>query len=406
MQIDDHASFHSYLLTTMRNKPLKSKPLPKLGGLILLSAFFLSVPARPVFASTNYCEEPIGCTPGGGKLTRTFLPHHLGKTATGATFELTRDDFLRLFAIGREIHISLSPEGETYEMNIGFTDLENPQTWQLPDIPFEGPSIWTITDPATTPHGSLYPEATHALISTNDLIAEGTVYLFYNMAETALILLGEVVEPPNEAPPEFYPYGVTLTLFPMNTTMGFFVEQSVTFDSTFADLTNQVGMHGFGSFQLSNNEILEAGAFYNDLVLRDPNEPDPNIVIDFETIYSIFAIDGTWFDFFIADPPEGDSTAIQGDVYIEDVEYWRVVDATTTAIEEEAPPETSTWSVYPNPATDVIRFSEPMSVTLYDVLGRTVGTGTSVQHLDVSTLKPGLYLVRAEEGQSKTLIIQ
>ncbi len=390
----------------MRNEALKQNLFSSVGGLILLSAFFLLMPAKPVFAGGNTCTEPLGCAPGSGKLTRTFLPHHLGKTASGAAFELTRDDFLRLFAIGREIHISLSPEGETYEMNIGFTDLENPQTWQLPDIPFTGPSVWTITDPAATPHGSLFPEATHALVSMNDQIAEGTVYLFYEFAETELILLGEVVEPPNEAPLETYQYGITLTLFPMNTAMGFFAEQEVIVDSTLADLTNQVGMHGFGTFQLSDDETLEAGAFFSDLVVRDPNEPDPNVVIDFYTHYSIFGEDGTWFDFYIADPPEGDTTFIQGDVYIEYVEYWRVVDATTTAIEDETPPETPAWSVYPNPATDVIRFSEPTSVSLYDVLGREVGTGTAVQQLDVSNLTPGLYLIRSEAGQTKTLIIQ
>ena len=395
---------------------LIQNPLSRIGWLVLLSALFLLMPVKPSFAGGSTCtipDCPTGCDPilkllgiCGGTLVRTFTPGHHAKSATGRTFELTRDDFLRLFAIGREVHINLSPDGESYEMNIGFTDLVNAQAWQLPDIPFEGPSIWAIIDPAATPHASEFPSATHALVSMNDQIAEGTVYLFYEFADTALMLLGEVVEPPNEAPLEVYIYGFPLTLFPMNTEMGFFAEQGVIIDSTLAISSSQVGMHGFGTFQVSDDETLEAGAFFNDVVFRDPNEPDPNVVIDFDTAYSIFGTDGTWMHFFIADPPEGDSVAIQGDVYIEDVTYWRVVDAAATAVEEETPPEAPAWSVYPNPATDMIRFSTPTSFTLYDILGRVLRRGTSAHAVTVSGLTPGLYLVRSESGQSRTVIVQ
>ena len=395
----------------MTNKTMRDESFRwRMGWLIFLLAFFLLMPAEPSFAAGYPCQMPdcpTSADSGGGKaLTRTFT---LQGAKSGTGFELTREDFLRIFAIGREVHINLSPEGEIYEMNIGFTDTENAQVWQLPDIPFEGPSIWVIMEPAATPHASLFPEATHALVTMNDQINEGTVYQYYNFAETALILLGEAWEMLGGAPVQTFQYDFQLALFPLNTATSFTHDMPVNYFGADARHIQEVAMHGFGPFELSAEETLEAGAFFNDIIFTDPDAADPydpNAIIDFDTGYSIFGTDGTWFQFYIADPPTGDSTAIQGDVYIEDVEYWRVVDATTTAIEDETPPETPTWSVYPNPATDVIHFSEPTSVSLYDVLGRMVGKGTSVQHLDVSTLTPGMYLVRSELGQSKTIVVQ
>jgi hypothetical protein len=350
---------------------------------------------------------PVGC--GGATaaaLVRTFNPN---KTASSVDFEITREDFLRLYAIGREVHIGLSPAEGSYEMDIGFWDLDNPQVWEMPDIPFLGPSVWTITDPSETPHASLFPEATHVLVTTNYQLTPGTVYEYYNIAETAVIMLGRVVEPPNEAPLETERFDLTLALFPLNESLGVYQEAEVDYDGLQVLRLQAVEMLGFGTFAYDAQDIVNAGTFIDDIVFSnlDAVDPyDPDEIITFETRYSIFGEDGSWFSFYVDDPPEGDSTAIMGDIYAHFVESWRVVDATSTAIEDETPPETPTWSVYPNPATDVIQFSEPTSVALYDVLGREVGKGTSVQHLDVSQLTPGLYLVRSEAGESKTLIIR
>ncbi len=393
----------------MKHSLLAGTILSTAATYLVLAAFFLVVPVEISLGSgISVCVAP--CDLVLGKMTRTFTPGHFARagshTGSRVNFEMTRDDLLRVYAIGREVHISYSPEGEIYEMDIGFTDLVTARKWQLPAIPIDAPSIWIITDPAETAHVSVFPEATHALVTMNDHIYEGTVYLYFNVAEAALVFLGEAVEPPNGAPLETIANDRLVTLFPMNEAMNIHSEKTMEFEGEEVLYTQEVAMHGFGTLQLSADESLEAAAFYDDEILRNPYEPDPDINLGWRTHYSIFATDGTLLAFYIAAPPEGDHTPNNGEVYIGSVEYWRVVDSMVTAIEAETPPEVTSWTAYPNPATDVVHFSEPTTVSLYDILGRAVRAGEQVQEIDVSGLSPGLYLVRADTGASKTLVIQ
>lgn len=342
-------------------------------------------------------------------LLRTFDPqktaHHL------AEFGLSRDDMVRLFAIGNDIEIYVSPEGGVYPMGIGLANLEQAQTWTMPDIPFDGPGIWQIVDPQSTPYGGTFPTATHALLSDNTDINFGKDYLYFEFSETQLLALGGVIEPPDNAPPETYLERYPMALFPLDETMSFSVERSVLFDNLNTRQEHFVAMHGFGDFALSDTETIKAGAFIDDIVWRDPNETHPDSLIAFTTHYSILGEEGTWFRFYIAPPPDGsDLVPINGDVFIEEVELWRIVPNASVTLEEQAVVESYHLSAaYPNPFNPQTQFTlqlpeaQAVTVGVYDMLGRQVaqlhdgvlaGQTTHTFMFDATGQPSGAYLIQ------------
>lgn len=80
---------------------------------------------------------------------------------------------------------------------------------------------------------------------------------------------------------------------------------------------------------------------------------------------------------------------------------------TVSAVEEPAVDQVV--SIYPNPATDVIHFSLPASaagavaIRIFNAMGQQVGQHSaaaheSIQSIDVSSLKTGMYLVQMQNG--------
>jgi len=59
---------------------------------------------------------------------------------------------------------------------------------------------------------------------------------------------------------------------------------------------------------------------------------------------------------------------------------------------------------YPNPASDVIHFKVLADISVYDVLGKKMMRANNTQKLNVESLKPGVYFIRNEKGQTAKLI--
>lgn len=345
--------------------------------------------AREVGASDVSAHERV--------LLRTFDTH---KNAQGlADFGLSRSEMLSLFSVGNEVEIYLSPEEGIYAMDIGFTDLQNAQAWTMPDIPYGDPSNWRILDPQTTPYAASFPAATHTLFSENDQVQDGKVYLYYQFTETQLIMLGEKVEPPGGGPVETITYNFPLAAFPLDETFDLSIERQVVLNSdghngTTVNEEQVAEMHGFGSFTLSENETIQSGAFIDDIVWRDPD--DPNTIVDFETYYSIFGTDGTWFSFYIADPPSDsgvEGVPIDGDVFIEDVEFWRItqtslpVELTAFEVAVERQAAQLTWRTASETNNAGFEVQHRLGSTDWKTLAFVDGAGTvlSPQHYAFQT---------------------
>jgi hypothetical protein len=64
---------------------------------------------------------------------------------------------------------------------------------------------------------------------------------------------------------------------------------------------------------------------------------------------------------------------------------------------------TSTLRIYPNPAREIIHISgidDPAEITVYSSAGQPVIEDRNTKEIDVSALKPGLYIVRARNGST------
>lgn len=57
-------------------------------------------------------------------------------------------------------------------------------------------------------------------------------------------------------------------------------------------------------------------------------------------------------------------------------------------------------TLYPNPATEVVNFSEPVNVEVVSLQGATVATAQNVTSIDVSSLSDGLYFARINGTQA------
>lgn len=65
------------------------------------------------------------------------------------------------------------------------------------------------------------------------------------------------------------------------------------------------------------------------------------------------------------------------------------------------------FAMYPNPASSVVNFTQPLAVTLYDFTGKTVfSSDKEITTLNVSGFAAGIYLVKTTQGAVKKLIIK
>ncbi|WP_412067816.1 T9SS type A sorting domain-containing protein [Rubrivirga sp. IMCC43871] len=349
------------------------------------------------------------------RLSRTFqapAPRAAAAVSPDA-FELTREDFLNLYAFGLELHIGLSPYDGVYAMDVGYTaDAgSGPGAWVAPEIDFDT-IVWTIVDPATTPYAAQYPAATHALVTTTDPEFDGTRYQFFTFEDHQLVFDAYLDVPADGSGPVVDSYTQALSLFPLNTTLAFeesgyyYYEDDEEIDPELAfPAAVQVGFHGYGTLTQADGSTVETGAFYSDFLIYDPDDPEE--LFESETIYSFFGVDGTWLNFFVAAPPEtpdGGEYPIEGEVLVEAVEYWQVMNPATAG--EPGPSGGAEWTLFPNPTTDVVRFSEPLTATLFDMMGRAVREATRAREVDLRGLASGTYVVRSEAGASRTLTVR
>jgi len=64
------------------------------------------------------------------------------------------------------------------------------------------------------------------------------------------------------------------------------------------------------------------------------------------------------------------------------------------------------FSVFPNPTTRYVQFSEVIDVAIYNAMGQRVKVYRQVNEIDVSSFEAGTYFLQANNGRVKQLIIQ
>lgn len=81
-----------------------------------------------------------------------------------------------------------------------------------------------------------------------------------------------------------------------------------------------------------------------------------------------------------------------------------VYEITNDLLSTDSFEDKSGLTVYPNPVKDVLFFSEPSDVKLYDMSGRLVAEAMHVSQLNVSGFQSGVYMVRTKNQTHKVFI--
>lgn len=67
----------------------------------------------------------------------------------------------------------------------------------------------------------------------------------------------------------------------------------------------------------------------------------------------------------------------------------------------------NTFAMYPNPASNMVSFTKPLAVTVYDFTGKAIYTSDKeISTLNVSGYSSGIYLVKTTSGAVKKLIVK
>jgi hypothetical protein len=409
---------------------------------LLTLLLFAALPAAETASAGSFPNSPGNNQSNSGAqlrdLSRTFYQTsgaHSNARGGAAAFSLSFARFTELYAYGGLITVYEKTTDETYEdgyvydMDVGDTDTSAPTVYLFPEIDYDGSYTLRITDPTASRFGADYPQATHALVEEYEPgdYEEGYYYVeYYTLNASGIYQVGTVeVEGDGSMWSFNEPVGeeTIRASFPLDDTMTL-DKITVGYDDDFEQdiQTRQiVEMHGYGLLDLGKDfgdEVVEIGAFINDMNYQEPGETDPNEVIDFETLYTMVGADGTVLTFYVAIPDcdndDGCEVAYKGEIEITDIELWRLTPADAVANERgQALPEGLTLSApYPNPAsgsatlTYTLDEAAEATLSVYDALGRRVATlasgmqapGEHMAEFDGSALPSGVYLARLSAG--------
>jgi secreted PhoX family phosphatase len=65
-----------------------------------------------------------------------------------------------------------------------------------------------------------------------------------------------------------------------------------------------------------------------------------------------------------------------------------------------------TFSMYPNPATRTLYFSDRTDIAIYDMNGKRIKVYRNVEEIDISSLSTGVYFVQNAAGSTQKLLVQ
>ena len=139
--------------------------------------------------------------------------------------------------------------------------------------------------------------------------------------------------------------------------------------------------------------IVGSGAYLG--LSKVTNQGEDGVATDETKVYSyVMSADGTTVDFTIQGFNAGAPTA--------EWIFKMTKNSDTAGVEDFA---ASSVKMFPNPASDVLKFSsasnKALDVAVYDMLGKQVLRANAVQsELNISSLNPGMYFVNMTQGSS------
>jgi hypothetical protein len=351
-------------------------------------------------------------------LRRTFKPglrssgalqiplHKSGRTNPDTPIEITYQDLLAAYDVKNDLEYYYSDDTEDYEMNIGRSDLVNPQHWEMPDAELEDDDYGEGILPSDTPYWSTFSSSTHCKLYEYE---DELYYEYYEINEQRVTLTGAVEYWTEEEEAEADSIDLLITPLPLNIHSSFVSEASERNEDTTYAARGVITPFGFGTLSTADGdlEVLAVLNEYNEKIYSGDD-----LIDDYsQSILVFISKEGHQLNIWLEE-----DTGLEGTVPVDWIEYTRIA-YNPDAVESGGrhPSEIALFQNFPNPFNPVttIRYNlkeaGPVSLTVFDPLGKKVAVlsdgekpaGTYEQEFDGSRLSSGVYYCRLQTGNFK-----
>jgi len=366
----------------------------KIKNIVLIAVFSLFV--SNVFALTIY----VSASSHKKHLKRTFSSQAMDNKVSARNKVLQKNGksaivmdlaaMQNIYEIA-DIEYNFTEDETEFTMDIGDADLENAQTWVMPDIDFPYYCIGENKDVAQSPYYSTFSEATH--LKQYDYSEQNEqFYEYYKFAADKIEIIG-LVDVINENP-EIIPVTYLVAPLPLNIDTDFETSAEYTLNGETYHYEQYIYTEGFGTLETPEgtfNCLKLANDYYEDVYV------DGNLVESYATfVYTFYCENGYRLDVYL-DPEVEVFTGVVNCDYAQ-VE----IPTTSTSVEEIS---LKADFCYPNPATDILNFQEIGNYQIYNSIGVMILNLKNIQNTDISNLNSGLYFIKSENGKIQKIII-
>jgi hypothetical protein len=315
--------------------------------------------------------------------------------------EITYSDLIQTYNPINTLQFSWTEEG-SYQMNIGIVDLENPQTWTMPNFPLITVPFGEGVPLSETPYLGDFPTATHCrlykyLEEFDGNFYEEFFYEFYQFSENGVLLMGVIDTIPELEWVEKSFNNEYMATLPLNINTDLATSDTILWHDTTYIVDIHIITEGFGTLitPAGNVEVLKIRNEYN-----EKSYDENNILLDeFQIIaYTFYSKFGHRLSVYLT---EGSATTNVVD--IDEVESEIVIFNPNSIPTNQ---ETKKILFYPNPSNGIIKFSETGDYDIYYINGVVLKSYHNVSEIDVSGLTKGTYLIKQQNGQSQMLILK
>jgi len=335
---------------------------------------------------------------------------------TDADFEVTFNDMQKVYTYNADFIESLATPIDV-QMDLGLEDpeLTTAQHWTLP-AGLEFSTIQRkILDPQYTPYGGLVPDATHCLYvkPPNRGI---DMYTYYLLDEDGLWLeganaQGEGIDYASYDDDEI----MTLPLdYDTDYQSGSGEEEDWTIDcdtTWYDDTAYEVEAwyfwsEGYGTLDTPDEGTVEVIKIAYQWIWSfwevDEESEEENLVeFDNGTEVYFYSKLGHQVMVFM------DSLGVQTSGIVKpDMIYYQKVRQPGTLVNEKPLMIKPDMQFYPNPSNGMIRFTQPTTFELFDILGRSLMFEENALQTNLSHLPRGLYFMKPHKGNVQKVLIQ
>jgi hypothetical protein len=344
------------------------------------------------------------------------LHRALKRTHRTSDIEITCDDMQKAYAYNSNFIESYAfPENTVMDMGVEDPEFTAPQHWTMPAGLKFSTLERKILDPKTTPYGNSAPEATHCLYvkSPNRGI---DVYEYYLLDEDGLWSVGQEAQALN-----FSDYSdeeiMTLPLdidTDYQSGTGEKDDWKADGDTTwYDDKEYEVDAwyywsEAYGTLETPDDGPVEVIKIAYQWIWSQWEKDEASVggkdkLVDFEN--------GTEIYFYSKDGHQLmitlDSLGVETTGLIKpDMVYYQKVGKSGSSVAETQSAGSPGVRVFPNPTSGMIRFNQPTSFELFDVLGRRVLYEKNATQANLSFLPRGMYFIRPQKGLTQKLLIQ